>query len=122
MIRPATPNALMLTLWRAQGRHCGVCGDPMVAVTFNHPTRGWTIEHVWPRARYRYQHEGNRFVSHSQCNHAKADRDPTRCELIILALVNAVLGLELTERCLSWRDEASGPTAMEAAFAKARAA
>jgi hypothetical protein len=120
--RPATPSTVMRSLWEAQGKRCGCCGGHVLPLNFNHDRLGWTIEHVWPRARYRFLSEGNRFISHAACNNAKGDRNPTGCELIILALVNAVLDLELSERCLSWRDDVAAPTVMEVAFQRARAA
>lgn len=113
------PTQLMRTLWRAQGKCCGVCGIPMVPASSTHPIWGWTIEHVWPRGRYPYQGEGNRLISHSVCNHAKGDRDPTEAELTLLTKVNTALGLELKPRMTSWSDEASGPTAMQLAFSRA---
>lgn len=116
--RRARITPVMRSLWIAQGKRCGVCGIPMVPASSTHPLWGWTIEHVWPRARFNFHDEGNRFVSHDACNHAKGDRRPTGCEQIILAVVNAVLGHELTQRITSYSD-AAGPSPLAAAFQRA---
>lgn len=110
-------------LWRAQGKCCPICGVLMLPVHARHPTRGWSVEHVWPRSRYRH-HEGNLLISHVECNNAKGDRDPTGCELIILALANARLGMEpLDHRSIvRYADQISAPSALALALAQAQAA
>lgn len=109
----------MTSIWLAQGKHCPVCGEKMSPVTRKHRINFWTIEHVFPRRRYKHLN-GNTLVSHNLCNNEKGDRDPTGCELIILHLANARLGRELCARpALDYRDEVSAPSALQLAFAKA---
>ena len=112
----------MLTLWSAQGKCCAVCGVKMLPVHKAHPRRGWTLEHVWPRSRYSYHNEGNLLVTHVECNQGKGDRDPTGCEIILLAATNAALGHELTKRQLSYADHIYGPSALAVALEQALAA
>jgi hypothetical protein len=112
--------AMMKALWKAQGKHCAVCGVYMVPVHYLHPKRGWSIEHVWPQARYAYEHQGNRLISHIECNNEKSDRDPTGCEVITLLAANAILGFELIERPqVTSSEPVHGPTALSLAFQRA---
>lgn len=94
----------------------------MVPKTGSHPTRGWTIDHVYNHASRRYFADGNKLVCHAACNHRKADREPTGCELILLHLVNARLGLELVERPHSYTDVVRAPSAIAIALERALAA
>lgn len=94
----------------------------MIPKTLAHPTRGWTIEHVYPRSLRIYENEGNRLVSHSACNNIKGDRQPTGCEVILLHATNARLGIELTERCRRYSDDVRGPSALAVALSEALAA
>jgi hypothetical protein len=110
------------SIWAAQGKACAICGDRMRPVTIDHPTRGWTIEHVFCRSSRRYEAEGNKLVSHAACNSRKADREPTGCEIILLHAVNAQLGFELTSRGIGYRDGVSGPSALAIALQGALAA
>jgi 5-methylcytosine-specific restriction endonuclease McrA len=75
-----------------QRSRCGICGGPMADYD---PRPGApfesSVEHVVPRKRGGGI-RGNVFASHKRCNAAKADRPPTGCELVFLALVNAKLG------------------------------
>lgn len=112
----------MMLLWRAQGKCCAVCGDAMVPASIYHPTRGWTIEHVYPRSSKRYYADGNKLVSHSQCNWRKGDRQPTGCEVLLLHVVNEILGLELVEYPRCYIDTRIFPTALEIAFQREMAA
>lgn len=80
-----------------QGNCCLLCGTPLSVVNphtgfrYNiYSKRRPTYEHVVPRARGGVNH-GNRLVAHKFCNEAKADRMPTGCELVWLAVVNARL-------------------------------
>ena len=57
----------------------------------SHPLRP-SIDHVFPRSKGGGNY-GNFLVMHGECNHAKADRLPTGCEMIWLAAVNARLGV-----------------------------
>jgi hypothetical protein len=98
----------MRTIWKAQGKGCAICGVHMMPVHKKHPRRGWTFEHVYNHASDRFHSEGNRLVTHVECNNAKADREPYPCEVLLLHAVNARLGLELTPRLKSWRDEKQG--------------
>lgn len=111
-----------MRLWKAQGKCCAICGARMVPAHYQHSTRGWTIEHVWPRSRYSFHNEGNLLVSHAECNNEKGDRDPTGCEIVLLASVNATLGVELTKRQLCYADHVYGPSALAVALEKALAA
>jgi 5-methylcytosine-specific restriction endonuclease McrA len=74
-----------------QRGRCGICGGPMADYD---PRPGApfesSVEHVVPRKRGGGI-KGNVFASHKRCNAAKADRAPTGCELVFLALVNAKL-------------------------------
>lgn len=110
-----------LLIWRAQQGLCPICGQ-MLPDDYEprDPVAGWSFEHVWPRARYRFRQIGNLLITHQACNNAKQDRDPTGCELIWLAAVNAQLGHQLEERLsTSWQDRPRGPTAMSLAFRRA---
>lgn len=109
-------------IWEAQGKCCAVCGESMVPAHRHDPQRGWTIEHVYNRASRRYHADGNRLISHAECNRQKADREPTGCEVIQLHAANAKLGLELTPMLHSYRDEVQGPSALAYAFQMAMAA
>jgi hypothetical protein len=113
---------LPLTLWRAQGKRCAVCGCEMTPSHMAHPTRGWTIEHVYPRGRYFLYGEGNQLISHAECNNQKADRDPTGCEVILLHAVNAQLGLEIVEKPRCYVDPLDAPSALAVALQEAMAA
>lgn len=90
----------MFIIRKAQGKICHICGDRLEQADRLDFERAWTMEHVWPRRRYRFTH-GNTLVAHRSCNHAKADRDPTGCELIMLLAANAKLNRTLAEveRC-----------------------
>lgn len=118
LFRAPERESLIDAILRAQGGHCPGCGDRMYPVTRRHCTRGWTFEHVWP-LRYRYHHRGNLLVSHSLCNNRKADRDPTGCEVLLLAAVNAQLGFELRPRQLHFTDPTTAPSALALALARA---
>jgi 5-methylcytosine-specific restriction endonuclease McrA len=87
----------LMSLWAAQDKRCGVCDSKMFPATIHHECNGWTIEHVFPRSRYRGL-VGNTFVSHRRCNQAKGDRRPTGCEILMLFVVNARLGRHLRHR------------------------
>lgn len=106
-------------LWEAQGKCCAVCGGKMYPGAKFHPTRGWTVEHVYHHASRRYYADGNKLVSHAACNNLKGDREPTGCEVILLHAANAKLGYELTLRELSYRDSVSGPSALALALQQA---
>lgn len=109
-------------IWEAQGKHCSVCGEHMHPIAGSHPTRGWTIDHVYNRASRRYLADGNKLVCHRGCNQRKADREPTGCELILLHMVNARLGFELVERPYGYTDTVIAPTALAVALERALAA
>lgn len=112
----------LLSIWRAQGKRCAVCGVRMRPITMKHPTRGWTIEHVFNHASKRFYADGNRLVSHSECNNRKGDREPTGCEIILLHAVNARLGFELTPYPHSYSDNISAPSKLALALEQAMAA
>ena len=80
----------------AQGGRCALCGEPLGPRKGRHAEgRGWGLDHVWPRARFQYYNRGNLVAAHHECNEAKDDRDPTGCEVIMLAVVNLRLGWSL---------------------------
>ncbi|MED5546091.1 MAG: HNH endonuclease signature motif containing protein [Pseudomonadota bacterium] len=81
-------------LRRAQRKRCGSCGRRLAPVgarcsAANRPT----LDHVVSRAAGGANALGNLLVMHHRCNHAKADRPPNGCELLMLAAANARLGL-----------------------------
>lgn len=109
-------------IWKAQGKACAICGIGMIPVHQNHPTRGWTIEHVYNHASKRYFADGNKLITHAECNNRKGDREPTGCEVIQLHAANARIGLELTPRDLNYSDPLNGPSALAVALEMAMAA
>lgn len=84
-------------LYEAQAGRCSLCGQGLGALGERGEWRP-TFEHVWPRSRYSYADRGNLLLAHFRCNIAKGTRDPTGCEVILLAAVNARLGLALVGR------------------------
>lgn len=78
-------RALRAAFWLAQDGWCPICGERLTS-------SGRTLDHVVPRSRGGAQ-LGNLLVVHNWCNLRKADRMPTGCELIMLAAVNARVGL-----------------------------
>lgn len=77
--------------WRAQDGRCGICGRP-IRPAFGSPQL--TFDHVWPKSRTAgaFFPDGNYVLAHQACNHAKADRRPTPCEVLLLHAVNRRLG------------------------------
>lgn len=112
---------LLLALWEAQGKCCAVCGMKMTPSHMTHPTRGWTIEHVYPRGRYFLYSDGNQLISHAECNNRKGDRDPTACEILLLHAVNAKLELEIVEKQRCYIDPLTGPSVLATALQNALA-
>lgn len=107
-------------LWEAQGKMCPICGDKMYPVMrYSNTDRGWSIEHVYPRHLKLYENVGNKLVTHKGCNNAKGSRMPTGCEITMLEVVNAKLGLTLTEREVGYRDAATAPSALAIALQQA---
>jgi 5-methylcytosine-specific restriction endonuclease McrA len=84
----------MMRLWVAQDGRCGLCGEKMPALTTRNKGHRWTVDHVWPR-RYGFFNLGSTVLAHGPCNTRKGDRDPTGCELVMLAAANARLNLRL---------------------------
>ena len=77
-------------LHRLQGGICALCFHRMgdygkSGQGKSHATR----DHIWPRNRYSGL-EWNTVAAHRRCNNAKGDREPTGCELIGLAWVQAL--------------------------------
>lgn len=103
-------------LWKAQGGRCAICRGDLLRDERFHDDTGWNLDHVYPRSRYKYLgNRGNLLLTHVACNTAKADRDPTGCEVILLHAANACLGHELLiER--SYSDNIKGPSALRLAF------
>lgn len=73
-------------LRRKQRGFCAGCGQLM-------SRHNCSVDHVIPKARGGFDGFGNVVAMHPHCNHAKADRMPTGCELIWLLAVNARLGV-----------------------------
>lgn len=112
-------NARMMfenRLWKAQDGRCAICGGRLIRDERFHDDSGWNLDHVYPRSRYgRLGNRGNLLLTHVACNTAKADRDPTGCEVIMLHAVNARLGHELVmDR--SYSDGRKGHTAIQVAW------
>lgn len=110
---------LVRAMWRAQAQACPICGVGLCLDEIRHPRLGWTIDHVWPRRRYRgVKHQGNQLVAHHDCNVAKADRDPTGCEQIMLAAVNARMGFKPPRAgpLVQYLDEIDAPSALAIAL------
>jgi 5-methylcytosine-specific restriction endonuclease McrA len=84
----ASPRFLA-TLYELQGGICPICGAPMI-------DGQTTIDHVRPKRGKRARHGlyQNALATHWRCNNQKGDREPTGCELIWLAAVNARLAVE----------------------------
>lgn len=83
--------------------------------------QGWSLEHVWPRSRYRYAHTGNITLAHRACNVLKNDRDPNEFELAMLEIVNAATGWSLRGHgTRAYADQTSGPSALALAMDRAR--
>lgn len=100
-------QARYMRLWAAQDGLCALCGERMPPLQPKNKRHGWTFDHVWPR-RYGFRDRGSVVLAHGRCNRFKADRDPTGCEILLLAAVNARIGDELTIRdnsVLDLRDE-----------------
>lgn len=118
----------MLEIWRAQSLCCAICGRELVRDRMHWPDVGWSVEHVWPRRRYAFWSRGNQLISHQLCNNRKGDRDPTGCEVLMLAAVNAQLGLALRTRpppppkpasLVIYADTPSAPGALAEALVRA---
>jgi 5-methylcytosine-specific restriction endonuclease McrA len=90
---PSEHTRLIQRLVEAQDRICPLCDDWLEfdpEFDIAHPLRP-SVDHVVPRSKGGGQ-IGNLIAMHRECNCAKGDRQPTGCELIWLALVNARLG------------------------------
>lgn len=102
--QPLSRQERMMRIWKAQGEHCSICGEPLDPAFWHYRgDRKWTFEHVYPRRRYRCL-LGNVLIAHQICNTSKDQRDPTGCEIILLLATNARLG-----RTLAYRDDATAP-------------
>lgn len=80
-------EGLKSVLRRIQAGTCPVCMHPILGLG--------TFDHVVPLSRGG-KDAGNLILMHGVCNQEKADRMPTGCELIWLAMVNAHLGARST--------------------------
>lgn len=69
----------------AQRNRCSICGQ----IFGSEPC---TLDHVIPRA-LGGRHLGNMLVAHRHCNTRRGSAKPTGCMLILLAAVNARLGI-----------------------------
>jgi len=92
VLRAETPSwrkrQFRLALRRAQFGRCAICGGNMKRGKVH------SIDHVVPQSRGG-RDVGNLVLAHRPCNEAKANREPTGCELIWLAAVNARLEIAL---------------------------
>ncbi len=78
-------------LWKAQDYLCAGCGKRIPENRgFRSPLK-MTIDEVVPRSKGGRRVLSNQLVMHRVCNLTKADRMPTGCEKIWLALVDARL-------------------------------
>jgi 5-methylcytosine-specific restriction endonuclease McrA len=78
--------ALRRVLLRSQLGLCGICGEPLYkrGIGAEKPT----TDHVFCLSRGGPNRLGNMVAAHSRCNHKKADRRPTGCEIVMLMAVN----------------------------------
>ena len=91
MGKPTGRGKRRLLLWKMQDLRCAACGGVAhINLGGRHPLR-LTVDEVTPRSKGGLRVLGNQLVMHKCCNEAKADRDPSGCELIWLELVNARL-------------------------------
>lgn len=123
-------SSLAQRMWEAQDRLCSICDAEMYQFELEHPSRGWTVDHVWPRGgRWHYQERGNILLAHAECNETKACRAPTSKEIAVLSRVNELLGWEMIklgrrtgksfskQRDVSgWSDGVTGPSALALAL------
>lgn len=110
-------------LWKAQDGRCAICGLHLLRDERFRDDTGWNLDHVYPRSRYgRLGNRGNLLLTHVACNTAKADRDPTGCEIILLHAMNARLGHELQSHDRSYFDGVIAPSALALALQEALAA
>jgi len=88
-------NIARFFMSKAQGNMCPVCLGPFSMELHNHPLAP-NFDHVWPRKGGTVERRGgwgNFLLTHTCCNEAKGDRNPTGCELLMLFAVNRAMGL-----------------------------
>ena len=78
-------------LFNAQQGLCFHCAQPMTRR--QDQERGWTREHVFPRARSGYLLLNNVVLAHPHCNQEKDDREPTKMEIDRAAMIYSILNL-----------------------------
>lgn len=91
-----TRRVMLANAIEAQGRRCALCGwlfppEGDLALDQDKPS----LDRVWPGAKGGSYVPGNVLAMHKRCNSAKADREPTGCELVWLEAVKARLGASL---------------------------
>ncbi len=87
-------TSLIWRIMKAQRYKCTICASSLNAFS-NKPRgrrTGLSVDHVIPKA-LGGGNSGNRLIVHAGCNHRKANRKPTGCELVWLHAVNARIGL-----------------------------
>lgn len=119
-VRSIRRQAHLDRLWEAQGKCCYLCGEKMYPGDRYHHRRGWTADHVRPRAigGSRWQ---NLLLAHAGCNNDKGDRPPHPCELLLLNAMNTQLHEEARWRH-GYADDLRGPSPLAVAFERAMAA
>lgn len=77
-----------------QNGRCYLCGQQL-------GRKRCTVDHVYPRAAYRFADgvgagQSNFLLAHEKCNVEKGNREPWPCEVLYLAAVNLLLGFPET--------------------------
>lgn len=110
-------------LWKLQDGVCPICREPLLRDERFRDDTGWNLDHVYPRSRYkRLGNRGNVLLAHRVCNAAKADREPTGCEVTLLYAVNARMGHQLVDDVREYRDPTPVPSPLAVALQRAMAA
>ncbi len=88
-------------LYRAQGGRCYLCGRMMPPVgELCHPQKRITTDHIRPKGDGGAIRggSGNIALAHWLCNHKKADRLPTACEVLFGQIVKDIMKTPPTMR------------------------
>lgn len=79
----------MRKLLVAQFGKCYLCGESIDPFTHYNDDRGPSKDHVRPKSKG-FVGDFNQCLAHKRCNMIKGDRDPRPCELLFLAVTNAI--------------------------------